>query len=158
MGPFSAFIPSIRRRHFLISLICLVSILSEFLPITLANIPFSLATTEQAYQAWTYVTMSILAIMLVSTLVLIFRQRRHIRPLPRKPTTLSSVLLYFTHRDEEGQEGQAMLDASQDLSVMETWERNRVVKGWKNLYTLGLGAENDLRVGEDRRIRRLWTD
>jgi Protein of unknown function (DUF3433) len=75
-SPFSALFPALRRRHFLIALISLVAILSEILPIALANTPFSAATTKEAYETCTFLAMAILILMLLSVVILIFRPSR----------------------------------------------------------------------------------
>lgn len=94
--------------------------------------------------------------MLCSLALLIFRPRKHVKPLPRKPNTLASVLLYVTKGEGDGEEG--MLDQFEGLSVLETSERNEVIKEWRGLYTLGVVGGNEVRVDDDRRIRRLWAD
>jgi fluoride exporter len=155
-SPFYAIIPSLRRRHFLVAQICFISILSEFLPIILANIAFSPAMTEEAYFTCTYLAMIILTLMLIGITILIFRPRHRLRPLPRKPTTLASVLLYITNSGEFKE--QCMLGSMQSLSVLDQWERDECIKEFRSRYTMGLVAGNDLRIDEDRRIEKLWED
>jgi hypothetical protein len=156
MDPFSALFPSFRRGHFLIVLVCFVTILSEFLPITLANISFSPAVTKEAYTGCTYAAMAILTIMLGSILTLIFRPRHHVKPLPRSPTTLASVLLYITSTGDV--DGPELLDFFEGLSWLNTKERNAYIEGLGNLYSMGIVAGNELRIDEDTRIRRLWAE
>jgi fluoride exporter len=156
MSSFSAIIPSIRRRHFLVANICFISVLSEFLPIVLANIAFSPAMTEEAYFVCTYLAMSILGLMLISITILIFRPRHHLRPLPRKPTTLASVLLYITNLGDSKE--QSMLDSMQGLSALDGKERDACITKIGCRYTMGLVASNDLRIEEDRKVQRLWKD
>src|SRR5271168_2876143 len=95
MSPFSAIIPSLRQKHFLIACIAFLSILSEFLPICLANITFSAATTQPAYETCNDISMVVLILMLISVLVLIFRPRKGVKKLPRNPVTVASVLVYI---------------------------------------------------------------
>jgi fluoride exporter len=155
-SPFSAMIHSFRRRQFLVAQICFVSVLTEFLPIVLANIAFSPAMTKEAYFTCTYLAMIILTLMLISITILIFRPGHRQRPLPRKPTTLASVLLYITNSGEFKE--QSMLGSMQGLSVLDQRERDECIKKSRSRYTMGLVASNDLRIDEDRRIEKLWKD
>jgi len=100
--------------------------------------------------------MSILSVMLVSILILLFRPRNHIRPLPRQPVTLASILVYLA--SERDSEGTALLDGFEGLSMLSTKERNECVVGWGGTYGMGIVEGNDLRIDNDRRIRRLWAD
>lgn len=156
MSPITAVLPSLARGQYLVSLISFTAILTEFLPIALANVAFSPAMTRTAYDVCTFVSISILFIMLCSLALLICRPRKHVKPLPRKPNTLASVLLYVTKGEGDGEEG--MLDQFEGLSVLKTRERNEVIKEWRGLYTLGVVGGNEVRVDDDRRIRRLWAD
>ncbi|KAF7904360.1 hypothetical protein EAF00_001694 [Botryotinia globosa] len=65
MSPYSALIPSIGRKHYLVSWISFCSILSEFLPITLANIPFSSTETRLVLLTCFYLAMAILSLMII---------------------------------------------------------------------------------------------
>lgn len=156
MDPFSALLPSLRRGHFLVALICFVTILSEFLPIALANIGFSPAMTKTAYTVCNYLSMAILIIMLGSILTLIFRPRNHIKELPRSPTTLASILLYITSTGY--MDGPGLLDNFEGMSLLSTGERNSYIEGLGNYYSMGLVVGDDLRIDEDTRIRRLWAN
>jgi hypothetical protein len=99
--------PSLRQRHFLTAHIALLSILSEFLPICLANIAFSAATTETAYEICNDISLVILTLLLLSTLVLIFRPRHHVKQLPRSPNTVASMLVYLAAVGGQGRRGRA---------------------------------------------------
>lgn len=156
MSPLSAILPSLRRRHFLVTLICFISVLSEFLPITLANIAYTPAMTKRAYEICNAMSMGILGLMLLSILVLIFRPRRHVRLLPRAPTTVASLGVYVASVGDIGE--RTFLDGMVGLAEATRRERDGVVKGWGPLYSLGLVDGNELRIDDDRRVRRLWSD
>jgi hypothetical protein len=155
MSPISAILPSLRRAHFLVALICFVSVLAEFLPITLANIAFSAAMTKNAYEICNFMSMGILGLMLVSIVILICRPRRHIRPLPRPPTTVASIGLYVA---SAGSYERSFLDGLGEMAVMGRRERDDMIKGMGSLYALGIVDGNELRIDDDRRVRRLWAD
>ena len=157
LSPFSAIVPSLHQKHFLTAHIALLSILSEFLPICLANITYSAATTQPAYEACNDISLTILILMLISILVLIFRPRKGVKRLPRNPNMIASILVYIAaHGGFEEREG--LLDSVKGMERMETDERNEVVADWGRTYSLGLDKRNDLRVDEDQRIGRLWQD
>jgi len=155
MSPLTALAPSIRRRHFVVALVSLVSLLTEFLPITLANIPFSDTQIKEAYDICNYIAMAILFLMLVSLTILIFRRRYNLRDLPRLPTTLASILLYITNSG--GEEGWNMMNSLQGLSTVSAKERDARIMGYGKLYAMGLVESGDLRIDEDDRICRDWT-
>jgi len=157
MSPFSALLPSLRRGHYLISLVCFVTILSDLLPIALANIPFSPAMTKPAYRGCTYVSITVLAIMVLTLLVLIFRPRQHIRPLPREPTTLASTLLYITD-SVSSYDGSTFSDSFDGLALLGTKQRNEHINSLGNRYSLGLAFGDDFRIGEDIKIRGIGED
>jgi len=156
MSPLSAILPSIQRFHFLVALICFVSVLAEFLPITLANIAFSPAVTKQAYEICNFMSMGILGLMLVCIVILILRPRRHVRPLPRAPNTVASLGLYVASVGNFEERG--FLDGMGGLAVVTRKDRDDAVKGMGSLYSLGLVDGNDLRIDDDRRVRRLWSN
>jgi hypothetical protein len=157
MSPFSAIIPSLRRRHYLVALICFVSVLSEFLPICLANISFSPALTRQAYFTCTYISMIILILMVGSILVLIFRPRGKVRPLPRRPGMLASIAVYVASRGDSW-EGTGLLDGLVGSEKMGTRERDEFVEAQGRLYAMGIVDGDGLRIDDNRRIKRLWSD
>ncbi|KAL2070841.1 hypothetical protein VTL71DRAFT_13867 [Oculimacula yallundae] len=157
--PFAAIIPSIRRGHFFVALICFVSLLSEFLPICLANISFSPAVTKKTYTVCSFTSMGVLILMVGCILFLIGRPMRGI-PLPRSPGTVASVGVYLAGREsewvDEGHGG--LMDGLDGVSLMEREERDDLLRNKGVLYTMGVVEEDGLRIDEDRRINYLWAD
>jgi hypothetical protein len=158
MSPFSAILPSLRRRHFLVSVVCFASVLAEFLPICLGNIPYSTSLTFRAYVTCSILTMTILLFMMACIMVLILRPRKRVKPLPRKTDTLASVFCYIA--TTPGREGDAMgmLGKMRGLSKMGTSERNNFVTKGRGLYAMGVGEGGVLKVDCDERIKKLWLD
>jgi hypothetical protein len=157
MSPFSAILPSLRQKHFLTAHVAFLSILSEFLPICLANITYSAATTQLAYEACNDISLTILILMLISIIVLILRPRKGVKRLPRNPNTVASVLVYIAaHGGLREREG--LLDSVKGMERMETDERNDIIASWGRTYSLGLDKRAELRVDEDGRIENLWVD
>jgi hypothetical protein len=157
MSPFSAIIPSLRRKHYLVALICFVSVLSEFLPICLANISFSPAMTREAYFTCTYISMVIIILMVGSILVLIFKPRGRMRPLPRRPVMLASIAVYVASRGDSW-EGTGLLDGLIGSEKMGTRERDQLVEAQGRLYAMGIVEGDGLRIDDDRRVKRLSSD
>jgi hypothetical protein len=158
MSPFSAIIPSLRRRHFIVSLVCFASVLAEFLPIFLGNIPYSPSLTWRAYITCSFLAILILLFMMACVAVLILRPRRSVRPLPRRTDTLASICCYVA-ADESGEGGaMGILDKLSGLSKMGTRERDNIVVETGGEYTMGIVKGGELRIDFDERITRLWSD
>lgn len=158
-SPFAAIIPSLRRGHFFVALICFVSLLSEFLPICLANISFSPAITKKTYEVCNNITMGVLILMVGCILFLIGRPMRG-RLLPRSPATVASVGVYLAGRESEwvGDGHGGLMDGLEGASLMERRERDEFVREKGVLYAMGVVDGDGLRIDDDRRIQRLWAD
>ncbi|CZR58679.1 uncharacterized protein PAC_08571 [Phialocephala subalpina] len=149
-SPISAIIPSIRRHHYLTATISFLTLPAEFLPLFLANIPFSFGTTKLAYTVCNYFSMAILILMCLALVVLVFKGLDRVGSLPRKPDTLASVGVYLASRG-----GGGMLDSFQGLSLMSRRERDEVVRDLGAGYTLGF-VDEELRIDDDMRVKKLW--
>ncbi|KAJ5038895.1 uncharacterized protein L3040_006574 [Drepanopeziza brunnea f. sp. 'multigermtubi'] len=157
-SPFAAIIPALRRKHYFVALICFFSVLSEFLPICLANISFSPAVTKQTYEVCNGISMGVLILMVGCILALILRPMRG-RPLPRSPRTVASVGVYLARRESEwaGEGHGGLMDELEGCSIMERKERDDFVREKGALYAMGVVNGDGLRIDEERRIDRLWT-
>ncbi|KAH8780802.1 hypothetical protein BGZ57DRAFT_977760, partial [Hyaloscypha finlandica] len=156
MSPFSAIIPSFRSRHFLVSLVCFASVLAEFLPICLGNIPYTPSLTYHAFVTCSILSMIILLFMMACIVVLILRPRRRVRPLPRRTDTLASICCYVAAGESVEGSAIGMLDQLSGLSKNGTTERDNVVIERGGLYAMGIIKGDGLRVDCDGRITRLW--
>ncbi|KAH6723420.1 hypothetical protein BKA61DRAFT_648571 [Leptodontidium sp. MPI-SDFR-AT-0119] len=158
-SPFTAIVPSLRRGHFFVALICFVSLLSEFLPICLANISFSPAITKMTYEVCNFISMGVLILMVGCILFLIGRPMR-VRPLPRSPATVASVGVYLAGRESEwvGEGHGGLMDGLDGASLLERTERDDFVREKGVLYAMGVVDGDGLRIDDDRRINRLWAD
>lgn len=157
-SPFSALPSLLRYQHFLLASVAILSILSEFLPICLANITFSAATTESAYEICNDISLIILILMLLCILALIFYPKQGVKSLPRNPNTIASVLVYLAAAGGKGREREGLLGSVKGMERMVTVERNEAVSGWGRSYALGEDKKGGLRVDEVERIERLWMD
>ncbi|KAF8855234.1 hypothetical protein BDZ45DRAFT_746746 [Acephala macrosclerotiorum] len=154
-SPISAIIPSIRNGHYLTAIISFIAILTEFLPLFLANIPFSFGATKLAYTVCNYFSMAILILMTLSLLALIFKKLDRVGSLPRKPDTLASVGVYLASTGDGG-----MVDNFQGLSLVGRQERDEAVRDLGCVYSLGFVEEDgreEVRIEDDARVRRLWS-
>ncbi|ESZ90863.1 hypothetical protein SBOR_8755 [Sclerotinia borealis F-4128] len=154
MSPYSALIPSLRRKHYLVSWISFCSILSEFLPITLANIPYSITETRLVLLTCFYLAMGIISLMIIGVIILLFRPRHHIKSLPKKLCTIAARLEYLAPAGEV--DDSSLLRSVDGLALLEREERDaRIIAGGK-LYSTGIGEDGKLRIDEDERIVGKW--
>jgi hypothetical protein len=120
MSPFSAILPSLRRRHFHVSLICFASALAQFLPICFGNIPYSASTSQSTYNTCSKIAMAILLFMIACIAVSIWRPRKRVKPMFRKTDTLASVCCYVASTPSVDGEALGMLVKLRGLSKMGT--------------------------------------
>lgn len=153
MSPLSALIPSLQTKHFLVFTVSFIAVLSEVLPITLANTPYSPATIQEVYYICPLIAIGILALMLITLSILVLRHDHGLKHLPRKPTTIASVLLYLTTQPYHYDGG--MLHSLAGLELMSGSEMRKMVIGMGRLYGMGWVSEKDFRIDEEDRIQRL---
>lgn len=154
VSPYSAVMPALRRRHFLVASIATVAILSEFLPILLANVPASEAVTELARVICTWLSVAILALMLVCAFGLMLRPASALYLLPRRPENIGAVLRYIVGPDRKG-DG-SMLENICNLTFVSGRKRDQVVRRGGKRYQLGWASDGELCIDEDMFIRRSW--
>jgi hypothetical protein len=158
MSPLSAILPSLRRRHFLVSLVSFASVLAEFLPICLSSIPYSASLTYRAYRICSMTAMAILLFMIICIAALILKPRKRARPLPRNTDTLASVFCYIAATPSGEGDATGMLDKMRGLSKMGTSERNKAIMKSKGLYAMGIVEGGELRIDCNERVTELWFD
>ncbi|KAF7874897.1 hypothetical protein EAF04_002071 [Stromatinia cepivora] len=154
MSPYTALIPSLRRKHYLVSWISFCSILSEFLPITLANIPYSNTETRLVLLTCFYLAMGILSLMIIGVVILLFRPRHYVKSLPRKPCTIAARLEYLAPAGEVDDSN--LLRSVDGLALLEREDRDARVIARGKLYSMGIGEDGKLRIDEDERIVGKW--
>ncbi|RDW58135.1 hypothetical protein BP6252_13546 [Coleophoma cylindrospora] len=86
---------SIRRGNFFMPLVDVCALLTEVLTVALANIPFSNATTYQGFKFCVYISISILAFMLLTVIIALFRGHSFLKP-PLNPETILQKLVYLS--------------------------------------------------------------
>lgn len=108
--PLSSTWTSLRNGYILVTVVTLVTLLAEALNLAISGVPYATGQTRQQFFVSTYISLAVLAIMIItSTLVIIFRFREP--RIPRKPDTLGAVMSYMS--------GSRMLD---DLAGMDNAE------------------------------------
>jgi hypothetical protein len=144
MSPYTALLPSFHRKKYLVALISSCSILSEFLPITLANIPFSSLEMHIAWFISTYIAMGILSLMILGILVLIFQPRTRVEEeLDQKPCTVVGKLRYIAPGGEADCVREGFLKRVDGLVRVD--EDERVVERWgggrkRRRRSMGMGV------------------
>ena len=111
----------------------MVAILAEVLIITLPGIPFDAGQLWKAFILSSYLSMAILAVMLLSLLGLWLRPKGP--NLPRTPNTVGAMCSYLC--------GSSMQDDFADLACVETKTRNRAIKDMGREYALSFGRGFD---------------
>lgn len=126
-NPFTGLFYSLRNGHFFNSYTSLVAILCEPLIIALSNIPFRAGLAFKDFQASIFVTIGILAMIIVGIIWMLCRKR--IAHLIRSPDTIASVLLFLC--------GSSMLEDFKGMALMNRKERDAVIKSWDKRYAIG---------------------
>jgi hypothetical protein len=116
--PISSTWKSLRSGYILVTVITLITLLAEGLNLTISGVPYASGQTWQQFIVSTYISMAVLAIMIItSTLVIIFRFREP--RIPRKPDTLGAVMSYMS--------GSRMLDDLASVEHTEGFARDRSI-------------------------------
>jgi hypothetical protein len=107
--PFSTVFVALARRSYAVAVIAAVALLSQVLIIAVPGVPFSQGQIMPAYRASTFVSLTILGIMVLTFGVVVAR-RRGDPPMPRDPDTPVHVWLYLC--------ASRMVDSSRGLEVV----------------------------------------
>ena len=140
-NPFTGFFHSLSLGHFFNAYISLVAILCEPLIVALANIPFNPGTAYKTYVGATWVTVSVLLLMLIGIAWLLCRNK--MPGMMRRPDTIAAVMLSLC--------GSHMLEDFAGMATMGRGERDRIVERRGRRYAMGclLGVDGVKREGVD---------
>ncbi|KAK4167242.1 Zonadhesin [Cladorrhinum sp. PSN259] len=121
-NPFSGFYSAIKNRHLFLLCTSVAAILSEFLPVLLSNVPFSLHQTSKAATVCAVLSCLFLAVQLA---VLIGSFFVRYPPMPVDPRSIAGMLYYVSQSYMlNDMEGVALLDGKQRaMKVMEAGRR-----------------------------------
>ncbi|KAH8679597.1 hypothetical protein BGZ60DRAFT_524813 [Tricladium varicosporioides] len=142
--PYTVLIPSLLRCQFLLAATALTTILSDFLPLLLSNIPFNRTTTWNAHVVSSWISVAILSfmifILLALMVTLIAGRPKHfvdIKLLRKYP--IASILLMLVGSSK-------LMINSRGLSNLGTKERNKRIREMNFRYHLGEGGSDSAGV------------
>ncbi|KAK3335946.1 hypothetical protein B0T19DRAFT_471121 [Cercophora scortea] len=126
-NPFSGIYSAIKQKHLFFFATSFAAILSEFLPVLLSNVPFSLTQTGIAATVCAVMSAVFLSIM-IAVLVSSFFVRWP--PMPVDPRSIAGAMFYVSQSH--------MLDDMQGLSQLESKERDRRIQELNKRYFYGV--------------------
>jgi hypothetical protein len=137
---FSGIYSGIRRHHSFLAIVGLTSVLSEFLTIFLANVPFRVTQTFLVARICTWSAVGILCVMVLVVAGSFFVKWPH---MPLDPSTIAGAMYYVCDS--------WMGESFEGTSVMERRERDWKVNEMGLRYEFGemTGVSGTLRVGVD---------
>jgi hypothetical protein len=118
-----------RQGNVLLFAAAVVGVFSEFLPVLLANIPFTLTQTLTTHNICTYISLAIIAAMLLVLAVSMFVRWPH---MPVDPRTVAGAAYYIA-------DSTTMLRdfAGYRLSAMDRKQRDRYIDSLNRRYFYG---------------------
>jgi len=138
---FSGLFRAIANKNIFLSAVAFAGVLSKFLPVLLANVPFQLTLTWSTYVACTWASVSVLCLMILVMLSSFFIKRPF---MPANPGTIAGRMYYvFDSWITEDFAGMRDLDEG---------ERNWKVKNMpRAVYSFGkmVGVSGRRRIGVD---------
>ncbi|KAJ4260605.1 hypothetical protein NW762_007348 [Fusarium torreyae] len=142
-NPFSGFWSAIKHGQIFPGIVALMAIFSEFMPILLANIPYSLSQVRISHDICARLSVGILALMAL-TIILSFVIRWP--DMPVDPRSIAGAMYYVSESN--------MVDHFSGMASMDGDERKRRIKELGGTYLYG---ELTTRAGE-RRPAVEWDD
>jgi hypothetical protein len=146
LNPFYGAFASLTQRNLLLLTVAVTTILSEFLPILLANIPFSLTQTKMTHVVCARAAIAILGFMIIVLGATMFVKWPHMAVDPR---TVAGAVYYVADSamlaDFEGR----------GISVLDKRERDERVKELGQRYFYGdvRGVSGQHRIAVDAESR-----
>jgi hypothetical protein len=137
-NPFSALPIALWNFNFFGAAIALVAILSDFLIIIIAGVPYNSGEIYLAALASFYISFGIIGLMLLA-LIALFMWRRSDPTMPREPDTLASVWTYLCASE--------MLGDMEGMEYMDEKRRDRSIRVGGRRYFYGISTGTD---GRDR--------
>ncbi|KAI1084638.1 hypothetical protein F5B20DRAFT_522536 [Whalleya microplaca] len=140
---FSGLVSSLRRRHPFLFIVTLTAILSDFLPLFLANVPYRVTQTFLVHMICTWTGVGILCIMVLVVLLSFAIKWPH---MPVSPSTIANVMYYVC----DSQELRSCFEG-QSLSMLDRKERDGRVNQMALRYEFGQakGVSGRVRIGVD---------
>ncbi|KAH7388855.1 hypothetical protein BKA66DRAFT_460968 [Pyrenochaeta sp. MPI-SDFR-AT-0127] len=124
--PVAALLYSDTWRHLLLSFVTMMAILSEVLVITLNAIPFTTATAYLAFKLSVYISVGILAVMIITVpAVLFWKLKRNRSEIPDVPECIADAFALLSNAS--GWNALGMLDEK---------TRNEAIRNWQVRFAL----------------------
>ncbi|PCD28052.1 hypothetical protein FGRA07_03191 [Fusarium graminearum] len=142
-NPFSGFWSAVKHRQIFPGLVAVMAIFSEFMPILLANIPYSLSQVRISHDICARISVGILALMAI-TIIISFLIRWP--DMPVDPRSIAGAMYYVSESN--------MVDHFSGMAAMDGDERKQRIKELGGTYLYG---ELTTRSGE-RRPAVEWDD
>ncbi|KAK4647826.1 uncharacterized protein QC761_104770 [Podospora bellae-mahoneyi] len=143
-NPFSGLYSAIRNRHMFLLAVSIAAIMSEFLPVLLSNVPFSLYQTSAAATACAVLSCLFLAVMLA---VLGWSFWIRYPPMPADPRSIAGMMYYLS-------QSPTLLADLEGISSMDGAARRKRIEenGGRYYYgVLPVSVGNGLWESQDRR-------
>lgn len=140
-NPYTGLHAAFRQRHVYLGLLAFTTILGElFLPVTLAHVPFSLVETHQTQVVCAWMSVAILALMMVMVAASFLIRWPH---MPVDPRTIAGALFYVCDS--------WMLDGLEGMAAVGKSERDKALERMGLRYAFGemSGIRGKERVGVD---------
>jgi len=140
-NPYTGLHAAFRQRHPYLGMLAISTLLGElFLPVTLAHVPFSLVETHQTQVVCAWMSVAILALMVVAVAASFLIRWPH---MPVDPRTVAGALFYVCDS--------WMLDGLEGVSAMGKGERDGALRRMGLRYAFGemTGIRGKERVGID---------
>ena len=132
--PLTALFPQLIHRHFLAATVAFAALLSEVLVIVMAGIPYHPSQIRVELILCSYLSMAILAVMII-TMILVIIWRWRLPHFPRRPNTLGALVSYICAskvvQDGPGEYSSLMSD-KRDMRVQELAFNDGAIKYGKS--------------------------
>ncbi|KAK4200215.1 hypothetical protein QBC40DRAFT_174445 [Triangularia verruculosa] len=151
-NPFSGFYAALKSRHIFLLAVSVAAIMSEFLPVLLSNVPFSLYQTSAAATACAVLSCIFLAVMLA---VLGWSFWIRYPPMPADPRSIAGLMYYVS-------QSPALLADLEGISSMDGKARQKRVEENGRRYYYGVlpvsAGRDGLWESQDVNRRRLGVE
>ncbi len=135
--PLTAIVPLLRNRHFAAASVATTAVISEFLVVFLAGLPYRPGQLRSEFLFCGITSLAIMVVMLVQ-LIFVNLWRRQLPHLPRRPDTIAAVMTYVA--------GTNMARDFYGLDEQSTGERNRSIRSLNKTYAYGWRREENGRI------------
>ncbi|KAJ9610562.1 hypothetical protein H2200_005339 [Cladophialophora chaetospira] len=123
----TSFATALWRGHLFLALVSLVAILADVLIIAVVGVPFDYGQVQSAFQVSTWLSISILSLMILTSLMtMLYWRWGNSRGMPREPNTLMNVMLYLC--------ASQVREQLVPLSMESQKHRDQAVRSWHGRY------------------------